>query len=351
MTYDEIMERMLSNVPDSFDKREGSIIWDSLSPCAIELNNLYIEFENMLNEAFGDTASREYLERLCAERAITPEVATKAVLKGLFTPANVEIAIGARFNSSAASYTVIEKISDGVYKLECDTAGVIGNSYTGTILPIAYIQGLETATIDSILIYGEDEETTEALRARYLKSFNERSFAGNHQDYIDKCLAVGGVGACKVESAWDGGGTVRLTILDSEYGAATDELITKVKDLFDPNSDGKGDGLAPIGHVVTVRSAESVAVNVVTAITFESGYTWEQLKDSIETSLKNYLLSLRKEWQDESGLVVRVAQLESRILGIVGISDIANTKINGSTANLNLTEYQIPVFGGISSET
>lgn len=351
MTYDEIMERMLSNVPDSFDKREGSIIWDSLSPCAIELNNLYIEFENMLNEAFGDTASREYLERLCAERAITPEAATKAILKGVFTPLDLEIEIGARFNSSAAYYTVIEKISDGEYKLECDTAGTVGNSYTGTILPVNYIQGLKTAAISSILIYGENEESTEDLRTRYLNSFNEKSFAGNKQDYINKCVAIGGVGACKVESVWDGGGTVRLTILDSEYGAATSELITKVKKQFDPNSDGKGDGLAPIGHIVTVRSAEAVAVNITASVTLESGYTWDALKASIETAVKNYLLSLRKDWQEESGLIVRVAQIESRILAVTGVTDITGTKINGSAANLTLTEYKIPTFGGITNET
>ena len=38
MTFDEIMERLLERVPDTFDKREGSVIWDALAPAAYELS-------------------------------------------------------------------------------------------------------------------------------------------------------------------------------------------------------------------------------------------------------------------------------------------------------------------------
>lgn len=351
MAYDEIMERMLSNVPDSYDKREGSIIWDALSPAAIELNNLYMEFESMLNESYGDTATREYLIRLCAERGISPYSASQAVVKGVFTPSSLDVHIGARFNSSAASYEVTEKISDGVYKLICETAGSIGNGYTGIIIPIDYIEGLETARIESILVYGEEVEETEHLRTRYMNSFDERSFSGNRHDYIEKCVAIAGVGACKVEAVWNGGGTVRLTVLDSEYGVASEELLNKVRTAFDPNENGMGDGLAPIGHTVTVRSAEGIEVNVITDITFESGYSWDTHKTQIENAVKAYLLSIREGWQDNDNIIVRVSQIESKILDVDGIIDITNTKINGSTDNLTLNEFQVPIFGGVSGET
>ena len=38
-TYDVILDRMLARVPDTLDKREGSVIWDTHSPTAIELQN------------------------------------------------------------------------------------------------------------------------------------------------------------------------------------------------------------------------------------------------------------------------------------------------------------------------
>lgn len=42
VTYNEILERMLSRVSDKFDKREGSVIFDTHSPTALELEILYV---------------------------------------------------------------------------------------------------------------------------------------------------------------------------------------------------------------------------------------------------------------------------------------------------------------------
>lgn len=36
VTYEDILQRMLDRVPDSMDKREGSIIYDALAPAAVE---------------------------------------------------------------------------------------------------------------------------------------------------------------------------------------------------------------------------------------------------------------------------------------------------------------------------
>ena len=49
--------------------------------------------------------------------------------------------------------------------------------------------------------------------------------------------------------------------------------------------------------------------------------------------------------------MVRISQVESRLLGITGILDIANTKINGEAANFTLTLDHIPVLGTIEPGT
>ena len=43
VTYEDILQRMLDRVPDSMDKREGSIIYDALAPAAVELQLMYIQ--------------------------------------------------------------------------------------------------------------------------------------------------------------------------------------------------------------------------------------------------------------------------------------------------------------------
>jgi uncharacterized phage protein gp47/JayE len=391
VTYREILERMLNRVSDKFDKREGSVIFDTHSPTALELEILYVELNRMIAEGYGDTASREYLILRCKERGIIPYPATYAVLKGTFTPATVDV-IGKRFNLGSLNYIVTGKI-DGEYRVQCETPGTVGNQYFGQLIPIEYVEGLETATLTEVLIPGEDEEDTEDLRTRYFNSFDEKAFGGNVRDYIEKTNAIPGVGSTKVTRVWNSdirpadmipneivnewyegiigtvnptvkawleivysaakakkltvGGTVLLTILNSEYGVPTPELIQTVQTAIDPEQNaGEGYGLAPIGHVVTVKPADAVTINVKTTITFDVGYGWNNLQSSIDEAIQAYLLELRKTWADNPYLVVRVSQIETRLLAISGIVDIENTRINNKTDNLTLGKYEVPIYGG-----
>ena len=348
VTYEDILQRMLDRIPDSMDKREGSIIYDALAPAAVELQLMYIEFDVILQETFADTASREYLIRRAAERGIIPEPATHAILKGEFTPSTLEIPVGSRFSCGTLNYTVTEKISDGQYKLECEEIGESGNSQFGQMIPIDYIEGLETCYLTDLLIPGEDEEDTESIRTRYFDTFDTKPFGGNQKDYIQKTNALPGVGSTKVTPAWNGGGTVLLTILDSNYDAASSTLIQSVQKAIDPDPQGEGLGIAPINHIVTVNPATNVTVNVSTSLTFDEGYSFNALKTTITNTISEYLKEIRTEWANYSQSVVRISQIETRLLRIKGIVDISNTKINGSSNNLTLDKYEIPVMGGVS---
>ena len=65
-------------------------------------------------------------------------------------------------------------------------------------------------------------------------------------------------------------------------------------------------------------------------------------------AVSDYFLGLRKEWSDTSYLVVRVSQVDNRILGVPGVIDVQDTFLNGAASNLVLDEYEIPMFGGVS---
>lgn len=393
-TYEAILQRMLARVPDRFDKREGSVIWDTHSPTAIELQILYIELDSVLREAYGDTASREFLILRCRERGIHPREATKAVLKGVFVPGSIDVA-GQRFNIGDMNYVVRGKIADGEYQVECETAGKAGNQFFGAMIPMEYIKGLQSAELTGILIPGEDEEGTEELRQRYFSSFRENAFGGNRADYLEKTNAIPGVGRTKVTRVWNSdvspadmipkegvetwyngiegtlsgdvrhwldsvfqaakqkklttGGTVLLTIIDSEFGPASETLVEAVQAAIDPEVNaGEGFGLAPIGHVVRVESAAARTVDIRTDITFEPGYGWGSLQAPIEDAIAAYLLELRKGWAEASSLVVRISQIDNRILNVPGIIDVQETLVNGARGNLELGEYEIPVLGGVS---
>ena len=138
-TMETILGRMLSRVDGDIDKQEGSLLHTSNALTAIELSTLYTELDWMLRQAFTDTADREFVIMRAKDRGIIPEQATKAILKVTSTPSEVEIPIGERFTGDTANYKVIEKISSGFYKVECEEPGTVGNKTYGKIIPIGYI--------------------------------------------------------------------------------------------------------------------------------------------------------------------------------------------------------------------
>lgn len=397
-TYEVILERMMNRVSDKFDKRPSSPVYDLHSSTAIEFQILYIELEYLIKNSYGDTAAREFLILLAKDRGLSPEPATKAILQGEFTPTNIDVT-GKRFNIGEINYVVTEQITPGTYKVQCETEGVVGNQYLGDMIPMEYIDGLQTASLTSVLIPGEDEEDTEVFRQRYFDSFNEQSFGGNHADYMAKVKGIEGVGSCKVKRVWNGdirpaemipsaavqawfktfidtaglnqevknwltvvfnaallkkltvGGTVHVVITDSDdYGEASSTLVQYVQQTLDPEENaGEGYGLAPIGHVVSVASASPVSIEVKTTVTFEEGHNWSNTKTSIEEAVDAYFLELRKNWSESSQTIVRVSQIENRILGVDGVVDVTGTKLNGMASNMTLTEFCIPKLGGVSA--
>lgn len=341
MTYDAIMDRMLRRIPDTLDKREGSIIWDALGPAALELSLLYVEMDRVLDEMYAETASYPYLERRAVERGLTPYPPSKAILYAEF---NCDVPIGSRFSLETNNYRVIKKIDDFHYELECEQEGSVGNQYFGTMIPIQYIDGLTHAEIKRLLVPGEDKEDIEHFRLRYLDSFQLRAYGGNIRDYREKTNAIPGVGATKVTPIWAGGGTVKLTILDAEYKPATPELVRKVQEIIDPQQDQKGLGVAPIGHIVTVEPATATQIAIDTQITFDDAHTFSGHKAELEAKVREYLLTLAKEWETAKSTTVRISQMEALFLAVPGVIDVGRTKINGKAENLTLPANAVPVL-------
>jgi len=350
-TYEAILQRMLARVPNDIDKRPGSVIYDALAPAAAELAQLYAELDINLNLSFADTASGEYLSRRAAEFGVIRRPATKARRQGVFRgdgDVPVDVPIGSRYGIDGLIYVAINKVDTGEFVLECETAGTVGNQPFGTLLPIEYIDGLLRAELGPVIVPGEDEENDESLRKRLIESVNEPAFGGNVADYKQKISSIDGVGGVKVFPVWQGGGTVKCTIQAADGSAPSMELVAAVQEAVDPPPQGKGYGLAPIGHTVTIAGVQPVQINVETTVTLESGVTVGQIQGPIEEVIDAYLLGLRRAWVNEPQLVVRISQIEAAILTVPGVIDVTGTTLNGSTANVTLGEEDIPVLGTVT---
>ena len=345
--FDNIMDRMLSRVDDTLDKREGSMIYDALSPAAAELAQMYIVLKNNIDLVFADTAVEEYLDKLVEQLGVSRKQAAKAIRKGLFYDENEELMdseLNERFTIGTLTYAAVEKIEKGTYKLECETAGIVGNNLSGTLVPIDYIQGLGKAILSDVLIPGEDEETDESLRQRFYEATNEKAFGGNIVDYQNRTKEIAGVGAVKVTPCWNGGGTVKLTILDSGFNKATDILIQRVQDTICPGSSSEGLGIAPIGHVVTVDTVTELEISVRTKLVLTGEVVKEDVKSEVETLINNYFLELKKEWEENDSVIVRISRIETILLNAPGVIDVENTALNMQSANIPIGKFQIPVL-------
>lgn len=348
MTFEVILSNLLNNVPDTIDKREGSIIYDALAPAAAELAKAYIELDVIMDETFVDSASFQGLTKRCQERGVPIQEASAAVIEGAFTPATLQLTEGVMFNCDDQNFAIKEKVSDGIYKLEAETPGTGGNVHSGILLPIQYVDGLQTAEITGLLIPGEEGDSAETLRARYFNSLDSQAFGGNKADYKEKVNLVDGVGGVKVYPVWNGGGTVKLTIIASDYTIPSQALINAVQTSVDPEQNqGEGVGIAPIGHVVTVDGVGGFTVNIITTLTFIDGWVWEDAKEAVKGAVNEYFHELATTWADDAATIVRISQIENKILNLPIVLDVANTTLNGNAQNIQLGADQIPVLGTI----
>lgn len=356
MTYENILESMLKNVPSDVDKREGSVIFDTLSPAALELANAYIYLDIILNNAFADTAEREYLILRAKERGLAPYEATKAVLKleVTYTGTSENVKPGDRFSLDGMTYVVTEQMinetdsvittypfgeddpqdSDpgntiyGQWRVECETPGKEGNTRFGDVLPLQSISELASAKITELLIPGEDTEGTEEFRERYFEAVNNEAFGGNRADYRQKVKSIEGVGQVKIYRTPKGGGTVRVVITDSENKKPSTELVNQVKEILDPEEyEGLGYGEAPVGHAVEVEGVSSVDVDVSVKWQTESNVTVDE--GLIIEDIENYFDEVNSKWDSRDHITIYAAQIIARILDIEGIVDVTSIFING----------------------
>lgn len=348
-TQDEILSDMLSRVPSGLSKSEGSFIYAALAPAAFELEKTLIEAQAILDNSYAKDADYEHLIRRAEERAITPKDATAAIVKAKF---NLDPPIGSRFSCGVYNYKVTEIVSsdDHTALMACEITGSGPNSTIGAVFPIDYVEGFEFGEIIEIVTPGEDYETQEHLYQRYIDSFSDEAFAGNIAAYKQYCNAIPGVGGCKVYPAWDGGGTVKVVLVSSDYGKVSDTLISDVSEMLSPTP-VQGDGIAPIGHKVTVVSAQETSVAITSDVTYKTGYSAASCSAQILAAIEDYLKSLRKIWGSQSYATtqrVYVSRIEALILGVDGVEDASGTTVNGSQTNLTIDWDHIPVMGTVT---
>lgn len=355
-TFDYLMAMALSFVPDSIDKREGSVIYDALGPACHVLALAFMELRNVYTDTFADTATGEALDLRTEERYIVRQAANYAVRRADFTDDSgvpMVIPIGSRFstvsNTDPVNYTATAEYKEdgvvipGAYELTCEVAGVIGNRYSGNLISISFVQGLASAIMSTTLIPGEDAETDEQLRTRYFESIKNQAFGGNIAQYRQELSKIEGIGQIQVYPVWNGPGTVKCCIVGPSNNAVSPEFLIHVKDEVDPQdmegNSGTGLGIAPIGHNVTITTVEPLYIDINCSVTIDGQYAVDSVKTQIEEAISKYIESVRNAWSNADSfnryhLNVYRSQIISAALSVPGVLNVSNVTLNEDESDI-----------------
>ncbi|MGP9042095.1 baseplate J/gp47 family protein [Cytobacillus kochii] len=352
-----INQRMIDRVADTWRKEPGDFMHDAIVPSGIEIKTLEMQLDETLKNSFALYAEGVFMDYKLSEVGLERNEATpnKRRLE-IEADAGVEIPAG---------YTISAVITDESgnpieYETDVKTSfvssgklnvaitavvpGAEGNLATGTqFILMPPIAGVRVVTDLGTTTYGTDTEEDESAYDRYAYKVQNPDTGGNKFDYVTWAMEVDGVGAAKCIPRWNGNGTVKVVIVDSQLLPDSGTLVSKVQAYLDPGSNGLGDGQAPIGARVSVVSATAKTINITASVTLLPGYTKTEVKESFEAAFMEYL---RNMIFTEKPILYN--QIGGQLIRTPGVENYTNLKVNGATADIPVGAEEVAVKGTIT---
>jgi uncharacterized phage protein gp47/JayE len=334
---------MLENVDPAIDQREGSVTHDLTMPAAVEIANAYIELDAVLALGFADTSEGTYLDMRAGEHGLTRKPSVKAQGSVTFTgPDGTIVLNGTRVQTESGIYFVTltdVTISGGMSTVnaEAEDGGLAGNVAAGLINALAPgdLYGVVTVTNPANFDGGADEEDDAALLKRLKDKVSNPVTSGNAAHYRQWALEVAGVGDAKVYPVWNGGGTVKVVLLDTEGTAPAQTIIDAATAYIEDNR--------PIGATVTVVGVTEVPINITATLTLAEGKTSTDAQTEVSALLKDYLKTMAF-----TDTVVRFSQIAALVLNAESVIDYTNLTINGGTTNITIVDGSVAVAGTVT---
>lgn len=337
-TYEVIKQRILDNIDNDIDKREGSLTNTMVSPISVELTQTYMEFEHILNLLFVSDSYGEYLDKKASEFGIYRKKGIKA--RGIVRVYGADDTVIPR----NAILTTENGLKFVVYRqdyiendyvdiiVEASEAGELYNIEANTKWDYAITDGKNTIEVHSIentssITGGVEIESDDNLRDRILEQARNPSTSGNEQDYINWCKEVDGVFNVTVRPLWNGANTVKLIISDEDKQPLPQNIVDECNEHIQ--------NVRPILANVTVANPNIFDVDVSITI-----YTEDNI-DDIKEEIKLITIENLKSCNDK----IRLNSLGAEYLSIESVIDYDSLTINGSSNTvINVPVDSVPVL-------
>ena len=344
----EMLDAMLSAMPESYQKTVGFPTYDLLAAASIPMEELAAQLQETAAKLDPAKLTGEELESYIKSRSgltRNPPTYASGILQ---VTGNGTVNEGDLFESAGgiqfAATATVEISGSGEVPISCTTPGAAGNLPAGsvTMMPVQ-IAGIVSVSNSDTLTGGYDAESDAAYYDRYILRLQTPPTSGNQYHYRIWALEVTGVGGVQIYPLGHGDNTVDVVLIDVDGQPADEELIGRVQTHIDPGSKGLGEGEAPIGAYCYVSGAEAVLLTLSMTVQTLPGAEQETVTAAVKAAVAAYLKGIAFV-QD----YVSYAQINAAVLEAEGVQDVSGLTVNGATANVAIGERQVAVLGEVS---
>lgn len=337
-TYQVIRQRMLDNMSNDIDKREGSFVSNMVSPVGVEFAKYYIELDNILAIMFLEDATNEFLDKKVYDFGIYRKMGTSArgTIKvtgtnGTFIPKGSEVLS----QGELAFYTLHDawiENEEVIIEVEASNVGVDFNIIANSIDKFAKkIDGVSSVTNEEEFREGTDTETDEELRERFFEIIRRPATSGNIYHYEQWAKEIDGINQARIKPLWNGNGTVKV-IVSNNNNVVSEEIIQKCQEHINK--------VRPVGADVTVITPSKLDIVISGNVYIEDGFNYTQAMLDFESNLKQYLSSCI-----DTVIYTRVA---SCLGSVEGVKDYSDLKVNDGTINISYSDEELPIVKSIN---
>ncbi|MEA4955757.1 MAG: baseplate J/gp47 family protein [Pseudoflavonifractor sp.] len=342
VTPESLRAAILANLADTWQTREGSFAANLAAPAAMELWKFYQALSGMVGMFYVDESSGGYIDLAAGTFGLTRKAGVNAAASMTFTgTAGTVIPAGTAFlTEGGVEFDLLEAVTldaagAGAGTARAAEAGESGNVSAGSLTRmIVTISGLNSWT-NGAASGGVDAESDADLCRRYYNRLQTPATSGNAYHYRKWALEVSGVGDVKVFPLWNGAGTVKVLLVGPDKAPVESGVVSAAKNNIESQR--------PIGADVTVASAQGVTVAVAAAVTLDGSVSAAGVQTAFAAALEEYLKSVAF-----SGGAVLYNRIAFLLLSVSGVTDYTALTVNGGTANVALTDDQVPVLGAVT---
>lgn len=329
-TYEELLQRGLSALPEGADTSENSFYYPMASMFAFMGNELAISMQMIANAMIAKNKRGSELDAFVSDNTtLTRKQATRASgtvtftgSDGAYIPQGTRVAAGEQEFVTLWGDTIKGTTVD--INIQAVNIGNIGYIAAGAIDRIvSKLENVTGVTNAKALVNGQDEETDASFYERY--KWHLQNFPYNLNESTIRAWAseVDGIGQVRVKGSRDSN-TITVYALDNNWEPASEELLTELQAHIANKLE--------YGFSIFVTAPTKEAVNINVKVKTEDETLAETIKDALVAAIKTYPdpMYIRK--------TLSIWEVIDAVESVANMDNIEDIKIgDGSSADYTLS--------------